>query len=94
MTSRHSVTQSLSHSRDQSRDQVTLQVTRDQSTCYKSRYSRLSRIQNTPAAVLQSNPDFDGQFDLCPYIDLDKHGERRWNNVMLGNIAWRRSVSP
>ncbi len=22
-----------------------------------------------------ANPDFDGQFDLCPYIDLDEHGK-------------------
>jgi len=40
-----------------------------------------------------SNPDFDGQFDMRPYIELDAHGKRRWSNVMSGNIAWRRSVS-
>ena len=40
-----------------------------------------------------SNPDFEGQFDLCPYIDLDAHGKCWWNNVMLGNLAWRCSVS-
>jgi hypothetical protein len=39
-----------------------------------------------------SNPDFDGQFDICPYVELDANGERRWSNVMSGNIAWRRSV--
>ena len=51
---------------------------------------------HNPEAVISamlSNPDFDGQFDLCPYIDLDGRGERQWNNVMSGNIAWRRSVS-
>ena len=49
-----------------------------------------------PGAVISSmlsNPDFDGQFDLCPYVDLDSRGKRRWNNVMSGNMAWRRSVS-
>ena len=48
-----------------------------------------------PEAVVSSmlsNPDFDGQFDLCPYIDLDAQGKRQWNNVMSGNMAWRRSV--
>jgi hypothetical protein len=40
-----------------------------------------------------SSPDFDGQFDLCPYIDLDADGNRRWSNVMSANIAWRRCVS-
>ncbi|KAN0120453.1 hypothetical protein V8E52_004280 [Russula decolorans] len=38
-----------------------------------------------------ANPDFDGQFDLRPYIDLDKHQKRRWSNVMSGNVAWRHS---
>lgn len=31
-----------------------------------------------PEAVVSamlSNPDFEGQFDLCPYIDLDAHGK-------------------
>jgi hypothetical protein len=45
------------------------------------------------ASSMLSNPDFDGQFDLCPYIDLDAHGKHRWNNVMSGNMVWRRSVS-
>jgi len=40
-----------------------------------------------------ANPDFDGQFDLRPYIDLDEHKKRRWSDVMSGNIAWRHSVS-
>jgi len=40
-----------------------------------------------------ANPDFDGQFDVRPFIDLDEHHKRRWGNVMSGNIAWRHSVS-
>ena len=40
-----------------------------------------------------ANLDFNGQFDVCPYIDLDEHQRRRWGNVMSGNIAWRHSVS-
>jgi hypothetical protein len=39
------------------------------------------------------NPDFDGQFDMCLYIDLDADGNRRWSNVMSANLAWRRCVS-
>jgi len=39
------------------------------------------------------NPDFDRQFDTCAYIELDADQNRRWSNVMSGNIAWRRSVS-
>ena len=48
-----------------------------------------------PDAVIKnmlSNPDFAGQFDLRPYIDLNANGQRRWGNFMSGNIAWWRSV--
>jgi hypothetical protein len=40
-----------------------------------------------------SNTDFDGQFDMCPYIELNEEGNHQWSNVMLGNITWRQSVS-
>jgi len=40
-----------------------------------------------------SNLDFDGQFDMCPYVELDANGKCQWSNVMSGNIAWRWSVS-
>ena len=40
-----------------------------------------------------SNTDFDGQFNMSPYIDLNADGNRRWSNVMSANIAWRRCVS-
>ena len=51
--------------------------------------------RNPDAIVLTmlANPDFDGQFDLRPYVDLNADGIRRWNNVMSGNVAWRKSVS-
>ena len=41
---------------------------------------------------LLDNPDFDGQFDYQPYVDIDKDGKRCWNNVMSGNFAWHHSV--
>ena len=59
----------------------------------RERYEVWYRDPEAVVTAMLSNPDFDGQFDLCPYIDLDRHGERQWNNVMSGNIAWRRSVS-
>ena len=43
-------------------------------------------------SAMLGNPDFDGQFDLCPYIDLNPDGTRRWNNIMSGNLAWMNSV--
>jgi len=40
-----------------------------------------------------SNSDFNGKFDLCPYVELDANGKHRWSNVMSGNIAWWWSIS-
>lgn len=52
------------------------------------------RDPNAVVTAMLENPDFNGQFDLRPYVDLDSSGKRRWNNLMSGNLAWRRSVSP
>ncbi|XP_006454911.1 hypothetical protein AGABI2DRAFT_148229 [Agaricus bisporus var. bisporus H97] len=44
-----------------------------------------------PDVVLKQmleNPDFNGEFDYAPYIDLDMNGERVWSGVMSGNYAW------
>jgi len=38
------------------------------------------------------NPDFDNQFDYAPYVELDKAGQRRWNEFMSGNFSWRHAV--
>ena len=40
-----------------------------------------------------NNLDFDGHFDYTPYVDLDKAGNRRWNEFMSGNFSWRHVVS-
>jgi len=40
-----------------------------------------------------NNPDFNGQFNMCPYIDLNADGNHQWSNVMSANIAWWRCVS-
>ncbi|KAF8799694.1 hypothetical protein BYT27DRAFT_7227703 [Phlegmacium glaucopus] len=39
-----------------------------------------------------NNPDFAGQFDYAPCIDLDKAGQRRWNEFMSGNFSWRHAT--
>ena len=59
----------------------------------RAQYEVWYRDPEAVVSAMLSNPDFDGQFDLCPYIDLDGRGERQWNNVTSGNIAWRHSVS-
>lgn len=40
------------------------------------------------------NPDLIGNFDYAPYVELDKAGNRRWNEFMSGNFSWRHAVSP
>jgi len=59
----------------------------------RTHYDVWYRDPGAVVSAMLSNPDFEGQFDLCPYVDLDAHGKRQWNNVMSGNLAWRRSVS-
>ena len=49
-----------------------------------------------PDVVIQymlNNPDFNGQFDYTPYIDLDKTGQRKLNEFMSGNFSWKHAVS-
>jgi hypothetical protein len=48
-----------------------------------------------PARVIShllDNPDFDGQFDYSAFVEVDEKGQRRWNDFMSGNWAWRQSV--
>ncbi|KAJ7719659.1 hypothetical protein B0H16DRAFT_1794428 [Mycena metata] len=35
------------------------------------------------------NPDFNGEFDTTPYIELDHDGQRRWSDFMSGNFSWK-----
>jgi hypothetical protein len=68
-------------------------INEDSPIWMRTQYEIWYRDPEAVASSMLSNPDFNGQFDLCPYIDLDAHGKCRWNNVMSGNMAWRRSVS-
>jgi hypothetical protein len=47
----------------------------------------------TVVSAMLSNPDFQGQFDLRLYVDINVNSTRQWSNVMSGNIAWRHSIS-
>lgn len=51
------------------------------------------RDPDAVVTMMLNNPDFEGQFDLCPYVDIGADGRRRWSDFMSGNIAWRRCVS-
>ncbi len=58
----------------------------------RTAYEVWYRDPDTVVSTMLSNPDFQGQFDLRPYIDLNVNGTHRWSDVMSGNIAWRHSV--
>ncbi|KAF8806288.1 hypothetical protein BYT27DRAFT_7191619 [Phlegmacium glaucopus] len=38
-----------------------------------------------------ANPDFDGEFDYVPFIELDKLGHQHWNEFLSGNFSWRHA---
>jgi len=59
----------------------------------QTNYEVWYRDPDTVVSMMLDNPDFEGQFDLCPYVDIGADGKRRWNNLMSGNIAWRCCVS-
>lgn len=39
------------------------------------------------------NPDFQDFFDYAPYRQYDTHGQRRYENFMSGDWAWKQAVS-
>jgi len=41
---------------------------------------------------LISNPDFLGEFDYSPLREYDADGNRRYQNFMSGNWAWKQAV--
>jgi len=41
---------------------------------------------------LLNNPDFNGQFDMTPYVHLDAHGHRQWSDFMSANFSYRCSI--
>ena len=39
------------------------------------------------------NPNFRDFFDYAPYRQYDTHGQRRYENFMSGDWAWKQAVS-
>lgn len=39
-----------------------------------------------------ANPDFDNEFDVAPYVELDVNGARRRSDFMSGDFPWRQCV--
>ncbi|KAF8876420.1 hypothetical protein BD779DRAFT_1613320 [Infundibulicybe gibba] len=47
-----------------------------------------------PSVVIKNmldNPEFHGEFDYAPFVEVDKSGQRCWNEFMSGNFSWRHA---
>ena len=55
-------------------------------------YDAWYRDPNIVVANLLGNPDFHKHFDYSPYREFEPTGQRRWENFMSGNWAWRHGV--
>ncbi|KAF9536209.1 hypothetical protein CPC08DRAFT_652237, partial [Agrocybe pediades] len=47
-----------------------------------------------PKVVLENmlkNPDFEGEINYLPYVELNASDEHCWNEFMSGNFAWRHA---
>jgi hypothetical protein len=58
----------------------------------RAEYEVVYRDPDVVIRNLLANPDFDGHFDYAPYVQLDSNGNRKWDNYMSGNFAWRHAV--
>jgi len=65
----------------------------EHTTWMQTSYEVWYRNPDTVLSNMLDNPDFEKQFDMRAYVELDADGKRRWSNVMSRNIAWCRSVS-
>lgn len=59
----------------------------------QQKYDVWHRDPDIVIANMLNNPDFNGEFDMTPYVHLDANGKRRWSDYMSANSAWRRCVS-
>lgn len=51
------------------------------------------RDPRTLVRDLISNPDFKDVFDYAPLQEYDSNGNHRFQDLMLGNWAWKQAVS-
>jgi hypothetical protein len=68
------------------------EITPDSPMWQREEYEICYRDPDAIIRDMLDNPDFNGQFDYAPYVELDKSGKRRWNNFMSGNFSWRHCV--
>ncbi|EKM77022.1 hypothetical protein AGABI1DRAFT_101971 [Agaricus bisporus var. burnettii JB137-S8] len=70
---------------------LSLNVDENTPTWKKKEYDIWYRDPDVVLKQMLNNPDFDGEFDYTPYIELDTKGEQQWSDVMSGNYAWRQA---
>lgn len=58
----------------------------------RKEYEVWYRDPDTVLKHMLSNPDFNGQFDYQPYVELDEKEQRRLSDFMSANVAWNHSV--
>ncbi|KAF8871508.1 hypothetical protein BD779DRAFT_1453918 [Infundibulicybe gibba] len=65
------------------------EITENSPSWKRAEYEVWYRDPDTVIKNMLDNPDFDGQFDYTPYVSVGKDGQRRWNDFMSGNYAWK-----
>ena len=58
----------------------------------KKEYEIWFHNPNVVLSNMLANPDFNGEFDTTPYVEVDVNGQRRWSDFMSANFAWRQCV--
>lgn len=61
-------------------------------TWKKKEYEIWFRDPDIVLSNMLANPDFDGEFDTAPYVEVDANGKQRWSDFMSANFAWRQCV--
>ncbi|KAK7681443.1 hypothetical protein QCA50_015535 [Cerrena zonata] len=56
-----------------------------------AKYDVWCRDPRTVLRNMLANPDFKDEINYAPYREYDKKGERQYDNLMLGNWAWRHA---
>ncbi|KAF8804851.1 hypothetical protein BYT27DRAFT_7225140 [Phlegmacium glaucopus] len=65
------------------------QVDEDAPNWRQQEYEIWYRDPEVVARNMLANPDFNNEFDLAPYVEIDKDGQWRWADFMSANYAWR-----
>ncbi|KAI0288345.1 hypothetical protein B0F90DRAFT_1812777 [Multifurca ochricompacta] len=60
--------------------------------CFITGFSEDLRLKQTSYEVWYRDPDLAISamtLDMCPYMELDEHGQRCWGDIMSANVSWK-----